>query len=154
MKMSFLTIVLLLSLSAFTYADLKADHPPQDKTTEQQLISLKREIGKAYVRRDLAALERIYADDYTVTDSVGAKSGKAQEIERMKSGSVVYESTSYDDVTVRIYGDVAIVAGRGTVKGRGKDGAFHRQYFSTNVFVKERGQWRAVAAHISGVKDL
>jgi ketosteroid isomerase-like protein len=126
----------------------------EQTSVKQTLIQLKREIGQAYVRRDVAALDRIYADDYTVTDDRGDTPAKAQELERMKSGDVIYEATSYDDVKVRVYGDTAIVAGRGTLKGRNRNGVFHTQYFSTNVFVKQRGQWRAVAAHISGVTRL
>lgn len=121
---------------------------------EQELIQLKHDIGRAYVKRDAAALERLYADDYTVTNGAGETTTKVQEIERMRTGNTVYEATTYDDVKVRVYGDTAIVAGRGTVKGRGASGAFHTEYRSTNVFVKRNGRWQVVAAHLSGVKPL
>jgi ketosteroid isomerase-like protein len=124
------------------------------ETVEQQLIRLKHEMGQAYVSRDIGALERLYADDYTVTDSEGTTTNKTQEIDRLRSGKSTYEATSYEDVKVRVYGDTAIVAGRGTVKGRNATGPFHTEYHSTNVFVKQNGVWRAVAAHISGVKSL
>jgi ketosteroid isomerase-like protein len=124
------------------------------ETVEQELVRLKHEMGRAYVARDVAALERLYADDYTVTDDEGNTTNKTQEIDRLRSGGSTYESTSYEDVKVRVYGDTAIVAGRGTVKGRNSKGPFHTEYHSTNVFVRQNGVWRAVAAHISGVKRL
>lgn len=154
MRQILICSVLTLSLVAVGLAQSGKTRSVQDSNLEQALIKLKHDIGQAYVQRDIAALERLYADDYTVTDDSGATINKTQEIERLKSGKAVYESTSYEDVKVRVYGDVAIVAGRGTVKGRGEKGAFHTQYFSTNVFVNQKGKWRAVAAHISGVKDL
>ena len=154
MRQILLCSVVTISLVACGFAQTAKTQKLQDSKLEQALIKLKHDIGQAYVQRDIAALERLYADDYTVTDDSGETSNKTQEIERLKSSKAVYESTSYEDVKVRVYGDVAIVAGRGTVKGRGTKGAFHTQYFSTNVFVNQNGKWRAVAAHLSGVKDL
>lgn len=141
-------VILALSLA------LLGSPQANKETVEQHLIRLKHEMGQAYVVRDIAALERLYADDYTVTDSEGNTTNKTQEIDRLRTGKSTYESTSYEDVKVRVYGDTAIVAGRGTVKGRNADGPFHTEYHSTNVFVKQKGVWRAVAAHISGVKSL
>lgn len=123
-------------------------------SVEQELIQLKHDWGKAYVQRDAALLDRILADDFTVTDAEGVTTTKAEEMADFKSSNVVYESSTYEDAKVRVYGDTAVVAGRGTVKGRGKTAVFHTQYFSTNVFVKRQGRWQAVASHISGVKRL
>jgi ketosteroid isomerase-like protein len=146
----------IMPISIFLLASLGASGttPSVKDSIEQKLIQLKHEIGQAYVKRDVAALERLYADDYTVTNDQGEITNKTEEIGRLKSGGVTYESASYEDVKVRVYGNVGIVAGRGTVKGSNRNEPFHTQYYSTNVFVKEKGEWRAVAAHISGVKKL
>jgi ketosteroid isomerase-like protein len=154
MRQILLCLALAISLFSQCLAQTEKKHSVQDSNLKQALIQLKHDIGQAYVKRDIAALERLYADDYTVTDESGETTNKTQEIDRLRSGNAFYESTSYEDVKVRIYDKVAIVAGRGTVKGRGKNGAFHKQYFSTNVFIQDKGVWRAVSAHISGVKDL
>jgi hypothetical protein len=140
-----------VSLATDSFAQTGKTGATQDAKLEQSLIKLKHDIGQAYVQRDLAALERLYADDYTVTNESGAIANKTQEVNRLRSGSAIYESTSYGDVRVRVYDNVA---GRGTIKGRGENGAFHKQYFSTNVFVNRKGKGRAVGAHISAVKDL
>jgi hypothetical protein len=126
----------------------------RSKSTEQQLVQVKYEWGKAYVQHDAELLDRILAPDYSVTDDSGHTKERAEVIADFKAGEVTYETTSYDDVKVRIYGAVAIVAGRGAVKGRNARGGFHREYFSTNVFVKRGGRWQAVATHISGVRSL
>ncbi len=154
MRQILLCSALTISLITVGFSQTGKMRTLKDSNLEQALIKLKHDIGHAYVQKDLAALERLYADDYIVTDDSGETINKTQEIERLKSGNAVYESTSYEDVKVRVYGNVAIVAGRGTVKGRGKNGTFHKQYFSTNIFVNQDGKWRAVTAHISGVKDL
>jgi uncharacterized protein (TIGR02246 family) len=154
MKRIFLSISVALGTVLLVLGQTSDVTTIRRTSLEQELIQLKHDIGRAYVKRDAAALERLYADDYTVTDAAGETTSKVQEIERMKTGTAVYEATTYDDVKVRVYGDTAIVAGRGTVKGRGTSGAFHTEYRSTNVFVKRSGRWQVVAAHLSGVKPL
>jgi ketosteroid isomerase-like protein len=149
-----LNAAMTISIFLLGFVQASSTIPPVKDSIEQKLIHLKHEIGRAYMKRDVAALERLYADDYTVTDDQGETTNKTDEIERLQTGGVIYESTSYEDVKVRVYGNVAIVAGRGTVKGRNSSGPFHTQYYSTNMFVREKGEWRAVAAHISGVKKL
>ena len=68
---------------------------------------MKRAMGEAYVKGDGAALDRIYADEYVVTDPDGSRRSKADEIRAIRSSTRTYESSSYGDVTVRIYGDTA-----------------------------------------------
>jgi len=152
MKRLLLTIA--LTLAAVLMVLGQASDTKTNQSVEQKLLQLKHDWGKAYVQRDSTLLDRILADDFVVIDADGMATTKAQEMADFKSSSVVYESSNYDDATVRIYGDTAIVAGRGTVKGRGKTQTFHTQYRSTNVFVKRNGRWQAVASHISGVKQL
>lgn len=145
--------IFLLMLAANLAVSGQTQNSNKSKV-EQKLIRLKLDWGKAYVKRDAAMLERIIADEYTVTDENGATTAREAIIADFKNSSAIYDSAVYEDAKVRIYGDTAIVAGRGTVKGRGKTTAFHTQYFSTNVFVKRDGRWQAVATHISGVKRL
>lgn len=149
-----LSLTVVVTLAAVSFVLGQVSDTKKVRAVEQELLQLKLDWGKAYVQRDAVLLDRILADDFVVVDADGAAATKMQEMADFKSSSVKYESSNYDDATVRVYGDTAIVSGRGTVKGRGKTQAFHMQYRSTNVFVKRNGRWQAVASHISGVKNL
>ena len=154
MKRILLIAMLLLAVPAFSFGQTASKKATASQLLEQQLIQLKRDWGNAYVRRDAAWLEEMLAEEYSVTDADGVTAHRAQLMAEFRSATRIYEATAYDDATVKVYGDVAIVAGRGMVKGRSKSGAFHRQYFSTNILVKRNGRWQAVATHISGVTSL
>ena len=144
-------VFVLVLLSPVMEHSLEAQAAPAEITRE--LVALKHAIGRAYVEKDIAALERIYGGEYVVIGSDGSKRTKAQEIEDLRRGVRVYESSFYEDTEVRVYGDTALLSGRGTVKGKGPAGPFHSEYHSTNVFVRRDGRWQAVAAHISGVRQ-
>jgi ketosteroid isomerase-like protein len=144
----------IITLIALAIPQAQGAAAPGGESVERQLIRLKHEIGRAYLERDVAALERIYADDYTVVYTEGGSLERAEEIERMKAGGVSYESVSFEDASARVHGDTAVLVGRSTVKGRNKSGPFHVQYVSTTVFVKQGGQWRASAGYVSCLKRL
>lgn len=154
MKHLFIFALLVILCPGYSSGQTGGKKTNPSDSLEQRLAQLKRDWGKAYVRRDAAFLENLLGAEYSVTDDAGQTANRAEIMADFHSGETTYEATSYEDAKVKIYGNVAIVAGRGTVKGRGKSGAFHRQYFSTNVLVKRNGRWQAVATHISGVTSL
>lgn len=154
MKHLVIFALLVILCPAHSFGQAGGKKTDSSFSLEQRLAQLKRDWGKAYVRRDAAFLENLLGEEYTVTDADGQTTNRKQIMADFHSGETTYEATSYEDAKVRIYGNVAIVAGRGTVKGRSKSGAFHRQYFSTNILVKRNGRWQAVATHISGVTSL
>lgn len=106
---------------------------------------------RAVQQGDMAAIDRIYSDDYISTSAVGLLRTKAQVIEDFKSGALKVESITSDDLNVRIHGDMAIVTGRTTTKGqdRGRDIAGQNRF--TQVYHNENGRWRLVAFHYSRI---
>jgi ketosteroid isomerase-like protein len=112
------------------------------------VLRLKRELVQAYVKSDVAALDRIYSDDYVVTDAKGVTRTKASELERVRKGGSTMLTGEYDAISTRILGDVAILYGRGHMTGRGPDGPWENRYESTNVFERRNGRWYYVAAFV------
>jgi len=113
---------------------------------EQIVIGLKHNLVQAYIWRDVLELERIYVDDFTVTDAQGETRTKADEIASLKGGATTLTTGHYDAVKVRVFGDVAVMSGHGELEGIGQTGHFHTRYYSFNVFVKRDGHWQYAAA--------
>lgn len=66
---------------------------------------------EAQTANDFAAMERLFGDDLVYVHSSTNVDTKASFIESMRSGAVRYRRMTLGDVTVRIYGGVAIVSG-------------------------------------------
>jgi ketosteroid isomerase-like protein len=121
-------------------------------SVESVLMQMEREWGQAYLKADLAALDRIEAADYTYIDAQGTTGDKAQDLAETKSGVYKAQSISVDEMKVRVFGNTAVVTGRDTLKGaqyKGKD--ISGQYRFTDVFVQRDGRWQAVATHSSKI---
>jgi len=117
---------------------------------EQQVLEAMRLYEEAYGHNDVAALEKILADDFVFTSSRGVVVTKAQELSDIGSGQMKAESAALDDdVQVRLRANTAVVTGRVTLRGvwRGQD--FSGTYRVTATWVKEIRLWRLLAVHSS-----
>jgi ketosteroid isomerase-like protein len=115
---------------------------------EDEVRRMESDWGVAFERKDLAALDRLMADEYILTDPLGNVRSKAESLAAIQTNEVYFESTQSDDVKVRINGDTAVVTGRSTFRGRYKGWSMSGQYQYTDVLVKRHGAWQAVGSHI------
>ena len=121
-------------------------------SVESILMQMERDWSQAYLKADLAAIERIEAADYTYIDSQATAGDRSQDLAELKSGVWKAQSDSVDELKVRVFGNTAVVTGRNTLKGaqyKGKD--MSGQYRFTDVFAQRDGRWQAVATHISKI---
>lgn len=118
----------------------------------EELKQLEREWDDAIVRKDLGALDRIIDDDFILIDDAGRITRKKELLEQIKTPDLVIKPFETEDVTVRIYGDTAILTGRFTQQGEYKGQSFtvHSRY--TDVYIRRKGNWKAVSAHASTIK--
>jgi ketosteroid isomerase-like protein len=118
-----------------------------------QVLQRDEEMSHAVVSGDLQRLEDIYADDYVYVGSDGRQVTRAERLGAFRSGALRYLGTKHTGVSVRVYGETAVVQGRTHSKvelnGRSLEGDFRY----VGVWVRQGGRWRIVltqATRISG----
>ena len=117
----------------------------QDKV-QQELVQIERDWCSAMVKKDAAALSRILADDFAEVTSRGVSSDKAGDLADLKAPNTLTSCVD-DSVKVRVYGDTAVVMGRGRRSGTFKGTPFKdREISYTDVFVRRDGRWQCVAS--------
>jgi ketosteroid isomerase-like protein len=94
---------------------------------------------------DLDALAPMLADDLVYVHSDGVMETKPQFLERVRSGRLRYRSIVPTETTVRTYGNVAMVTGRGkfTVIMSGGDLEVDLRY--TSVYRHSPDGWQLVS---------
>ena len=120
----------------------KPSHPAQD------VLKMDREWVGALLRRDTTTLDRAMADDGTTTAWKNNVLNKPQYLAEIASGDVAFKSIEIEGARARVYGDVALVTGRYTVKGRYKEQDVSGQHRYTNLYIKQQGTWRLVSQDI------
>lgn len=112
----------------------------------KKLIS---DLAAALSKNDAAALEKIYADDYTLVSQDGTLATKAERINAIKSGDLKFENVEFKNVKVRSYVDSAVVIAESSGKSTNKGKAVNTAYRITFIASKTKDGWRLVGAHLS-----
>ena len=111
-------------------------------------------LSEAGMRRDVAAIDRLYAPDYFHTNADGSVMTKGQVLASYRAPArAVFESNEHREERVLLHGDAAVVSGTVTLKGRMNDRPFVRAWRVTYVLVRRGGRWRIVASHASLLAD-
>ena len=118
-----------------------------DKSVEDKLKQLEQEWAQAGVKGDTSVLERIEANDFVFTDPAGVVGDKAKDISDLKTGQFKAAAIDLDDVKVRVFGKVAIVTGRTTIRdGKYQGQDISGQYRFTDVWMNRGNQWQVIAS--------
>jgi ketosteroid isomerase-like protein len=116
---------------------------------EQEIRRLDRAWNEAYQRLDVAALGRILADDWTAIDGAGLIISKQQLLERVASSTDELARLEFDEFSLRLFGETAIVTGRLTVWDSHEEDRFRLRQRFTRVYVKRESLWQAVATQVT-----
>lgn len=112
-------------------------------TAERELIALEHRWVAALATDDRAALDDLLADDFRDTTASGAVHTKGDVLAGRRAGAG-YRSIALEDLLVRVHGATAIVDGVNVL--RAIDGGSVVRIRFTDVLLRRRGRWRAVAA--------
>lgn len=115
------------------------------ENAEREVLRADTERNEALLRGDIEVLDRVWADDLTLTNSRGEVHGKAQRIADIRSGELTFQSYVNDDVKVRIYKATAVMTCRSTATYCDKGRDISHRTRVTRVYVKRKGRWRLVA---------
>jgi len=141
-------LFLLVILNIFASAGLvSGQSTKQNAALEKKIRKLEQAEVDALLRNDLAAMEKLWAEDYTVNNPRN-EVGKASD-GPIRAGIRTYSSFLREIERVLIHGNTIIVMGRETVvpKGSSPDAGqtIYRRF--TNIWMRKNGKWLLTARH-------
>ena len=150
------TIILAL---AFLIGATTVIAQSQSKNLEQEFMRLQRAEDDAEAKKDVAALDRIFNDDFIFVAANGSVSDKKKFLADVKASeepaSAPQEKLTYEDFKVRVYGPAAIVNYVLLVSGKDKDGKdFTSRYRMSVLWVKQKKDWRISNFHATRVRPM
>lgn len=146
MKLLLLAIVLAWSVTG----SVPGRGTKQSDALEQEIRKLELAERDAVLRSDVAALEKLWALDFTVNNPNNQISrGRKEVLDRVRSGFLKYSSFAREIEAVGVYGSTVIVMGLETVTPAGNApgaGQPLRRRF-TNIWMKRKGNWLLAVRH-------
>ena len=128
-----------------------------ESADRQQNSDSKREVWEAlqnyetaFIKRDVAALEKIWADDSVFVNASGQALTKEQNLAKIKSGATELDTIIEEDgMMVRVYQNSAITTTPVTIKGQYSGRHVNGLYRSTLFWVKGPAGWQLVCDQLT-----
>jgi ketosteroid isomerase-like protein len=117
--------------------------------SREELIGVTHDWDRAMVENDPDTIGRYMADDWTIIGPDGSVGDKPTFLGLVKSGALSHDVMTSEDLSIRIYGDTAVVTARGVSGGNYQGQPFREVERSTCVFVRQDRQWKCVLTHLS-----
>ncbi len=114
---------------------------------EMQLAYMEQDWNDASLKRDAGWVEKNYAPFASdIASRTGAMESKAQAVESMRNGKMLFESLELSELAVRVDGNAAVVTGVNHTTGKDEQGKpFDRRVRFTDTFIKRDGAWKVWA---------
>jgi len=140
-------LVLALAMPALGRASRPKSNAtgPVEEETVREIVDLERQAKEAALHRDAAFSERTLADDYMAITPLGQVVSKSDTVAARKTSQIKYGMIDISEMTVRLYGNTAIVTARAEVKGTELGEAFSGPYRFTRVWMRRNGHWLTVS---------
>ena len=149
-------IFLTLIVTSCGFAPARQAQQPKLTRAEEEVRKLEREWLDAYEQNDAAAMERIVADDFTITFPNGGMQTKPQLLAMVRAPRRAGQPRMRfytDGVESRAYGDTVILVGRVTTEYERDGKTVKEQSRYTDTYVRRGGRWQVVASHLSNVEE-
>src|SRR5690349_2256474 len=144
-RLSLKALWIVLLLLPLLGVDVGAQGNAGGSTPEDSVRAVELARGRALMQADTVALSRMVAEEFTEVSRLGQLRTRADNIRDIASGVLKLTSVKYDSLTVRIYGDVAVLRGIADNAGAFRGFPFSGKIRYTRIFVRRDGRWQAVA---------
>lgn len=121
-------------------------------TTDDKIRELGRHWVDAEQRGDIATLDAITTDDFTLVGPVGFLLNKQQWLDRYRTGALVTRSLVWDEIEVRDHGAAAVAIGCHTQEATYQGHPVHGQFRATHIAIRHGGdRWLLAGIHLSPI---
>ena len=143
MKLLSIVFVILLIVSAGS---------AQNRTSkiETEIVDFRSNIRQAVKAKDRKTLERFFAEGFTHTHASGKVDGKTERVDFFIKGEPTIEDVEPDEIRVVVFNkNLASAIGKTTLLF----GTEKRTFQWTGVYFKEKGKWKVLTTHATGLRN-
>lgn len=144
-------ILCLLCLNFF----ISTAQPKKDTTAIKQAIdSLNKLLDHSVVQKDMAVLQKHYADDFFFQHATGKTDSKESWINSIQKRKTPYLSREHDSTIVELHQNVALITGILTVKAKEADKIRGYAVRYIRVYAYQKKTWQLISHHSTAQWDV
>lgn len=143
-------ITFLLGLAVSNVSSLFHLHRASSTQYEREVLAANDAYLDAHVRRDVAALDALLADEFTVGGFWGWGVNKARRLAEVANPDVSFVAMNSSDTQVTADENAGEVSGRAVLVMRVRGAEYvSRPYLFTRRFERRGGRWQIVGVHVA-----
>ena len=113
------------------------------KDYRHEIEDLEEKWRMATLDADVSAMEKLLSDDYVGISMAGQVSTKQQQLDRLRTRTLVLTQLELMDLKVKLVGPVAIVTGHAQIDGTNEGSSLKGEYRYTRVYQRlASGVWK------------
>lgn len=129
-------------------------HPRHKDDLKRQVEKLEETWRTAQLNGDVESMDRLLSDDYVGITMNGQVVTKAQQLDRMRTRTLVVTKINLDDMKVKLTGPTAIVTGKAEVDGSNEGAPIHGTYRYMRVYMRTTsGAWKITNVEVTRVGE-
>jgi ketosteroid isomerase-like protein len=129
---------------------LLAGQATESRSVARELEQIERQLAATWKKGDCEAWGAMLAPEWSVIHITGNVMTKLQALEICRAQKPLLESLASDELSVRSFGDAAVVTGRTSATTSGDKRETVTLRF-TDVFIRREGRWQVVASHATRI---
>ena len=118
----------------------------------KQFQQIENMFNHAVISNNVEEIKNCITSDWALVDAQGGIIPQEKFFSVLENGMLSHNSMTKEVLRVKIYGDIALVTGRGQNTGTWQGQAIEADEWITDVYKKENDKWLCVLTHLTPVK--
>lgn len=123
-----------------------------DEQLKMQFQQIEDNFNVAVISNNVHEIKKCITSDWVLVDSQGGIIPQEGFFKVLEKGSLRHSTMTKEILRVKVYGDIALVTGRGQNTGSWQGQPLEADEWITDVYKKENNQWLCVLTHLTPVK--
>jgi ketosteroid isomerase-like protein len=119
---------------------------------KRQFQEIEDKFNLAVISNNVDEIKKCITSDWVLVDSQGGIIPQEGFFRVLQQGQLSHSTMTKEILRVKVYGDIALVTGRGQNTGTWQGQPLEADEWITDVYKKENDKWLCVLTHLTPVK--
>ncbi|MGS2763707.1 nuclear transport factor 2 family protein [Sinomicrobium sp. M5D2P9] len=124
-----------------------------EKELKEYFHQIEENFNQAVISNNVDEIKKCITEDWELIDSQGGIISQERFFQVLEQGLLSHSTMTKEILRIKLYGDIALVTGRGKNTAIWQGQKIEADEWVTDVYKKESDRWLCVLTHLTPVKN-
>jgi len=124
-----------------------------DEQLNRHFQKIEDDFNEAVISNSIDEIKKCISSDWVLVDTQGGIISQERFFNVLEQGLLSHSTMTKEVLRVKIYGDIALVTGRGQNTGTWQGRPMKADEWITDVYKKDNDKWLCILTHLTPVKN-